>query len=340
SPLACTMLADMGCDVIRIERLSPSGNALGDQLGDIGVRSRTTIAVDMKDAEGQSVVRSIVDRADILIEAFRPGTAERLGVGPERFVESNPGLVYVRLTGWGQDGPYSMMAGHDINYIGLTGALEAIGERDRPLPPLNLVGDYAGGSMFAIVRALAALVERSRTGKGAVVDVAMIDGVDSLMTPIKDLADLGVWTERRSSNLLDGGAPFYCTYRTADGGFMAVGALEPAFYSSFVAGLGLAEEDLPNRFDPSNWSDLEITFADAFAEEDREHWTRVFDGTDACVTPVLSLSEAQDHPQNRARDNSLAGAHRVEALEAVLEDAGMAREDIDALVAAGVVASR
>ena len=201
SPLACTMLADMGCAVIRVERMVRQQNSIDVELSRIGVRQRTTLAVDLKSEEGRDIVSTLVESSDVLIEAMRPGTTERLGLGPEQFTSSNPGLVYVRLTGWGQTGPYAQMAGHDINYIGLTGALSAIGGEERPIPPLNLLGDYAGGSMFAIVGILAALVERSTTGRGTVIDTAMIDGVSALLTPIKDLAGIGAWTEKRSSNI-------------------------------------------------------------------------------------------------------------------------------------------
>jgi alpha-methylacyl-CoA racemase len=283
-------------------------------------------------------VRSLIDSADVLIEGFRPGTTERLGVGPERFNDSNPGLVYVRVTGWGQEGPYASMAGHDINYIGLSGALAAIGEEERPTPPLNLLGDYAGGSMFAVVGVLAALVERSHTGRGAIIDTAMIDGVSSLLAPIRDLSEMGAWVENRSSNLLDGGAPFYRTYATSDGRFVAVGALEPAFYSAFVEGLGLDESDLPNRFDPDNWANLAATFSGVLAAESRDHWQSVFDGTDACVTPVLAMSESQTHPQNQARrDGFAAQPLERDAARKVLLRAGWADETIDVLIDDGVI---
>ena len=333
APLACTMLADMGSTVIRIERVSGV-----DLLSRVGVRPRPTIQVDIKTEEGREVVAALVDSADVLIEAFRPGTTERLGLGPERFAETNPGLIYVRLTGWGQDGPYASMAGHDINYIGLTGALAAIGDESRPIPPLNLLGDYAGGSMFAIVSILAALVRRTRTGEGALIDTAMIDGVSSLLTPIKDLANLGVWTETRSSNLLDGGSPFYRTYETSDGGFMAVGALEPAFYSALVTGLGLEEAALPTRDDPSNWDRLADMFAGVFARETRDHWQSVFDDTDACVTPVLTMSEAPSHPQNQSRRSTLEpAAPAPEAARSALLSAGVSDERIADLIAADII---
>jgi alpha-methylacyl-CoA racemase len=338
APLACTMLADMGCEVIRVERINQSPNSLDARLSKIGVRPRTTIAVDLKADDGKDVVRSLIDSADVVIEGFRPGTTERLGVGPERFNDSNPGLVYVRVTGWGQEGPYASMAGHDINYIGLSGALAAIGEEERPSPPLNLLGDYAGGSMFAVVGVLAALVERSHTGRGAIIDTAMIDGVSSLLTPIRDLSEMGAWIEKRSSNLLDGGAPFYRTYATSDGRFVAVGALEPAFYSAFVEGLGLDESDLPNRFDPDNWANLADRFSGVLAAESRDHWQSVFDGTDACVTPVLAMSECRSHPQNQARRDGFVAQPLVrDAARKVLLRAGWADETIDVLIDDGVI---
>ncbi len=340
-PFACTMLAELGCEVIRIERLTKQQNALPGRLSNLGVRGRTTIAIDLKSDEGRAVTRSLIDSADILLEGFRPGVAERLGIGPERFETSNPGLIYTRLTGWGQDGPYSAMAGHDINYIGLSGALAAIGEPDRPIPPLNLLGDYAGGSMFAIVGILSGLVERSRTGRGRVIDVAMIDGVHALMAPTRDIADVGMWVEQRSANMLDGGAPFYRTYRTADDRFMAVGALEPAFYTAFVSGLGFDEAELPNRFDPDNWSELDVLFGEVFASHDRDHWQSVFDGTDACVTPVLTMSEVPAHPQNRARPQPIELPDPGEGQSrAALVHAGISDEQIDDLIGNDVIALR
>jgi alpha-methylacyl-CoA racemase len=341
APLACTMLADLGCDVVRIERVSQSANSLDARLSGIGVRPRTTIAVDLKSDGGSDVVRSLIDSADVLIEGFRPGTAERLSMGPDRFKDTNPGLVYVRITGWGQDGPYAMMAGHDINYIGLSGALAAIGDENRPIPPLNLLGDYAGGSMFAVVGVLAALVERSRTGRGATIDTAMIDGVSSLLTPIRDLAEIGAWAEERSSNLLDGGAPFYRTYATSDGGFMAVGALEPAFYSAFVAGLGIDEADLPNRFDPANWNELADLFSSSFAGNTRGHWQRTFEETDACVTPVLAMSESENHPQNASRHHGFTSPPPDPgAAQLALSDAGWTDELINVLIEGKVIEIR
>jgi alpha-methylacyl-CoA racemase len=215
-------------------------------------------------------------------------------------MDVNPGVVYASITGWGQEGPYASMAGHDINYIGLSGVLASIGA-EAPVPPLNLVGDYAGGSMFAVVGILAALVKRDRSGGGSVVDVAMVDGSAKLLEPIRALYNAGLWSERRASNLLDGGAPFYRTYRTSDDRYVAVGALEPAFYDALIRGLGLDPDELPDRMDPTRWEELEQRFSAIFGTRTRDAWAEVFDGTDACVTPVLSMSEVGDHPHNLDR---------------------------------------
>ncbi len=299
-PFACNYLEDLGAGVVRIER-SGGSNALPDAMAAIGRRDRPTMYLDLKDDADRAVAVTLITGADVLVEGFRPGVAERLGIGPVPMREANPKLIYVRMTGWGQDGPYAPMAGHDINYIGLTGALAAIGTHETPLPPLNLVGDYGGGGMLAVVGILAALFERSINGSGRVVDVAMVDGAATLMGPVRDLYNAGVWSEERAANFLDGGAPFYRCYRTADDRFVAVGALEPQFYTAMVAGLGLDEEELGNRFDPGNWPALTERFAAVFARRTRDEWAEVFDGTDACVTPVLTLGEVADHPHNRHR---------------------------------------
>jgi alpha-methylacyl-CoA racemase len=298
--MAAGLLAEMGATVVRIDRPSTKPGSLPGGLDRLGVRDRLVVELDLKAADDLATARSLVTGADVLIEGFRPGVAERLGIGPEQAMAANPRLVYVRVTGWGQTGPYAAMAGHDINYIGLAGVLAAIGTSE-PVPPLNLVGDYGGGAMFAVVGALAGIVERGRTGRGGVVDVAMIDGASRLLGPIRDLLDVGMWTERRGANLLDGGAPFYRTYRTSDGRFVAVGALEPRFYAELIAGLGLDPGELPDRFDPDTWPDLHRRFAEVFAGRTAAHWAEVFDGTDACVTPVLSMSEVPSHPHNAAR---------------------------------------
>ena len=298
TPLACSILRDLGATVVRVER--PGGDGLPGGLGGIGVRDRIVVGLDAKDHADRATLLTLLGNVDIVVEGFRPGVAERLGVGPDDLRAENPGLVYVRMTGWGQHGPRRSMAGHDINYIGVTGVLAAIGD-EMPVPPLNLIGDYGGGAMFAVVGALAALVDRARTGVGRVVDAAMVDGTAILAGPIRDLLRAGVWTERRSSNLLDGAAPFYRTYRCADGQYMAVGALEEPFYRALVEGLDLDPDTLPNRMDPGTWPDLAATFGARFAERSRREWTERFDGTDACVTPVLSFTEAIDDPHAAAR---------------------------------------
>ncbi len=299
-PFACNYLEDLGATVVRIER-SEEANALPDAMASIGRRPRTTLYLNLKDEGDRSIATTVICHADVLIEGFRPGVAERLGIGPERMCEANPRLVYGRLTGWGQDGPYARMAGHDINYIGLTGALAAIGTPDTPIPPLNLLGDYGGGAMFVIAGVLAALFERSSTGSGQVVDVAMVDGVATLMGPIRDLANAGLWSEERHANFLDGGAPFYTCYRTADDRYVAVGALEPQFYSALVAGLDIDEAKLGDRLDRAAWPRLRRLFAESFQQRTRDEWMDIFDGTDGCVTPVLGLGEVGTHHHNQAR---------------------------------------
>lgn len=297
-PLACSMLSDMGASILTIERPRTESALPGGLTATSRPVKGSTIGIDLKRPAGVQAVLKLLSVADVLIEGFRPGVLERLGLGPDVVREANERIVYARVTGWGQEGPYSSMAGHDINYLGLTGVLDAVGTPKRPLPPLNLVGDYAGGTMFAIVGILAALFERGTTGLGRVVDVAMVDGAAALFGPIRKLADAGVWRDGRQSNLLDGGAPFYRTYRTSDDRFMAVGALEPGFYAAFVSGLGLDQQDLPDRFNPDNWEDLADRFALVFGSRTRDEWQEVFDDTDACVTPVLTMGEVMDHPHN------------------------------------------
>ncbi len=300
-PYACSLLADLGASVTRIVRPEGSKNALPGNLADMGRGTGTRIALDLKQAKGVAAARSLLDETDVLVEGFRPGTLERLGLGPAVVCETSPGLIFTRVTGWGQDGPYASMAGHDINYIGLAGALHAIGPQDRPIPPLNLLGDYAGGALYAVIGILAALNERSRTGRGQVVDVAMVDGVSSLLAPIRTMQQIGMWSDERQTNLLDGGAPFYRTYRTADGEFVAVGALEPAFFDALLLGLGIDAGSIPDRLDPRSWPEIAATFENAFATRTQSEWQEVFDGTDACVTPVLRMTDVSRHPHNAFR---------------------------------------
>ncbi len=300
APFGCMVLSDLGADVLRVDRSTTvGGEAAADPLG----RGRRSIALNLKDPAGVDVLLRLLDSADVLVEGFRPGVAERLGFGPEVCLERNPRLVYGRMTGWGQEGPMAPMAGHDINYIAIAGALDPIGRAgERPVPPLNLVGDFGGGGMLLALGILAALFERSRSGHGQVVDAAMVDGAALLTSFIHGMRGQGLWDDRRGTNLLDSGAPFYDTYVTADGGHMSVGALEPQFYAALLHGLGLEGEDLPGQLDRERWPELRARFTEVFKQRTRDEWTAVFDGTDACVAPVLGLGEASGHPHNVARD--------------------------------------
>lgn len=282
APLACRLLADHGADVLRVERVG--AGAVDDGLA--GDRSR--VALDLKDPAQLARVQAAARTADVLVEGMRPGVAERLGLGPAECGAANPRLVYARMTGWGQDGPLAQRAGHDLNYLSLTGALHAIGTPAGPVVPLNLVADFGGGSMFLLTGVLAALVERERSGLGQVVDVAMVDGVSQLMSMTWAMVGAGSWRDERATNLLDGGAPFYDTYACADGRHVAVGAIEPHFYAQLVAGLDLP--DLPGQYD--DWPATRAAFTAAFLTRTRDEWAELFAGTDACVTPVLSLAEA------------------------------------------------
>ncbi|MGY3678512.1 CaiB/BaiF CoA transferase family protein [Streptomyces sp. TE33382] len=300
-PFAAMLLADLGADVVRVDR--PGGSGLGiDPAYDLTNRNKRSVLVDLKDGGGSAAVLDLVERADILIEGFRPGVAERLGVGPEACLARNPRLVYGRMTGWGQDGPLAERAGHDIAYIALTGTLSMIGKPgEAPTVPVNLVGDYAGGSLYLVVGVLAAL-QHARTpgGAGQVVDAAIVDGAAHLATMIHAMLAAGGWQDRRGSNLLDGGCPFYGSYETSDGQYMAVGPLEQRFYDEFVTLLGIADR-VPDRKDLARWGDLRAAVAERFLTRTREEWTAVFEGTDACVAPVLSLREAPHHPHLAAR---------------------------------------
>ena len=300
APHAAMILGDLGADVVRVERprggLDPAGGR-----PDYTLRSRRSLAADLKTGAGRDLVLRLVAKADVLLEGYRPGVAERLRVGPQECHAVNPALVYGRMTGWGQDGPMAAQAGHDINYISLTGALHAIGPGDRPAVPLNLVGDFGGGSMLLVAGVLAGLWERQRSGTGQVVDAAMVDGSALLTSFVYGLRALGAWQDRRGVNLLDTGAPFYDTYQTADGGYVAVGALEAKFYAELLAGLGLSDAGLPGQHDRAGWPVLRARFAEAFATRTRDGWAEVFAGSDGCVAPVLGPAEAPGHPHNAAR---------------------------------------
>lgn len=304
-PHAGMVLADLGADVVRVDRpprapLSPAAAAADE--ADPFDRGRSVLRLDLKSPAGRDAVLGLAEAADVLLEGFRPGVTERLGLGPDEVLARNPRLVYGRMTGWGQDGPMAARAGHDINYLSLTGALHAIGrEGEPPPPPLNLVADFGGGSMLLVVGVLAALREAERTGRGQVVDAAMVDGVGLLLQLVRGMQARGHWTDRRDANLLDGHAPFYDTYACADGGFVAVGALEPAFYAELLQGLGLDPQDLPAQYDRSGWPLLRERLTAVLATRTRDEWAEHFAGTDACLTPVLGLDEAERHPHLAAR---------------------------------------
>ncbi|WP_037618064.1 CaiB/BaiF CoA transferase family protein [Streptomyces aureus] len=299
-PFAAMLLADLGADVVRVDR--PGGPGLGvDPAHDVTNRNKRSVIIDLKAEDGASRVLDLAERADILIEGYRPGVAERLGVGPEDCHGRNPALVYGRMTGWGQEGPLAQRAGHDVAYIAITGTLGMIGEPGRPpAVPANLLGDYAGGSLYLVVGVLAALHHARATGAGQVVDAAIVDGTAHLSTMIHGMIAAGGWQDRRAANLLDGGCPYYGTYETADGRYMAVGPLEQRFYDEFVGLLGIPGL-APAHKDPARWAELRAAVADRFRTRTRGEWTAVFEGTDACVAPVLSLNEAPAHPHLAAR---------------------------------------
>ncbi len=299
-PFAAMLLADLGADVVRVDRPGGPGLAI-DPAYDVTNRNKRSVVVDLKSPDGPDQVLGLAARADILIEGYRPGVAERLGVGPEHCRARNPRLVYGRMTGWGQDGPLAHRAGHDIAYLAPTGVLGMIGRPDEPpAVPANLLGDYAGGSLYLVVGVLAALHHARATGTGQVVDAAIVDGTAHLAAMIHGMLAAGGWQDRRGANLLDGGCPYYGTYETADGKYMAVGALEPRFYAEFLALLGV-EDQAAARKDIARWGELREQVAARFKSRTRDEWTAVFDGSDACVAPVLSLREAPHHPHLAAR---------------------------------------
>ncbi|MEZ2391916.1 CaiB/BaiF CoA transferase family protein [bacterium RCC_150] len=301
-PFATMLLGELGADVIRIDRLGPTGYFDDAQQFDLLNRGKRSIALDLKDPDDLAVVHRLIARSDILVEGFRPGVAERLGVGPEICLEANPRLVYGRMTGWGQDGPLSSTAGHDIDYISITGALGAIGSADGPpVLPLNLVGDFGGGGMYLAVGVLAALRHATATGQGQVVDAAISDGAAHLLTGTHGLMAAGLWEDRRGVNIVDGGAPYYGVYATSDACYLAVGAIEPRFYRKLLDGLGL-ELDAADQDRQETWPATRDTIAARVAERTLAEWLQVFDGSDACVAPVVSIREAVDHPHMRARE--------------------------------------
>jgi alpha-methylacyl-CoA racemase len=309
APFAAMLLADMGAEVIRVDRREAADLGLPgrDVKFDVLHRGRRSIAVDVKVEAGREVVERLAAKADAIIEGFRPGVMERLGLGPDALLAINPKLVFGRMTGFGQDGPLAQAAGHDIDYIALAGVLHTIGRKGgAPVPPLNLVGDFGGGGMFLAFGVVCALLEAQRSGKGQVVDAAMVDGSATLMALMFGLFAQGAWKDERGVNVLDTGAPWYDTYRTRDGKWLAVGAIEKRFYEAFVRRLGLDPGELPKQHDRSGWPELRRRFAEAIAARTRDEWERVFAGSDACVAPVLALAEVAQHPHNAARGTFVA----------------------------------
>lgn len=302
APFGCMILADLGAQVLRIER-SSEHRGLATPAGPLD-RGRRSVALDLKDAAGVAVLHRLVADADVFVEGYRPGVAERLGVGPTELQQINARLIYARMTGWGQDGPLASRAGHDINYIAVAGALEPIGRAGAaPHAPLNLLGDFAGGGMLMALGIAAALFERERSGRGQVIDAAMLDGANLLMSFLHGVHASGLWPNGRGENALDGAAPFYDTYATADAKYVAVGCVEPQFYNELMAGLGIdvEGEDLPPQLDTAGWPRLKARIAGVFSTKTRDEWAEIFAETDACVSPVLSPWEAHKHPHNAAR---------------------------------------
>jgi alpha-methylacyl-CoA racemase len=362
APMGAMLLADLGADILRVERIAPSGLGFEMQARhELTNRSRRTIAVDLKRREGIALVLRLVERADAFIEGFRPGVAERLGIGPEQCLGRNPRLVYGRMTGWGQEGPLAQAAGHDLNYIALTGALHAIGRAGAPpAPPLNLIGDYGGGALYLAFGLACALLETQRSGKGQVVDAAMVDGAASLMTMFHGMQAAGQFSTTRGENFLDGGAFFYDVYECADGRHVAVAAIEDKFLAELYRLLELDPPSLPEKLDRKGWPDAKAKLAAVFKLRTRDEWCRILEGSDACFAPVLSLEEAPHHPHNRARGTFVeiggimqpAPAPRFSRTPAglptppeapgpksaeALRDWGFADAEIDALKAAGAL---
>ena len=355
-PYAGQLLADMGADVIVIDR--PGGSIVPKA---IDARGKRSMILDLKNADAVAVLLKLVETADVLIEGLRPGVTERMGVGPDACHAINPGLIYGRMTGWGQSGPWSHTAGHDINYISMTGVLNAIGKEGQPpVPPLNMVGDFGGGSMFLVNGILAAIIERGRTGKGNVVDAAIVDGTLSLMSFVHGMAGMGQWRTQRESNLLDGSVPFYRCYMTADGKFMAVGCIEPQFFAAMMERLPIDRDAYGSQHDRAAWAKQHEMLEDVFATKTRDAWEAIFAGTDACVTPVLDYVEAASHPANAERQAFVHDSRWLHPQVAprlatqplathfdiatkggdyavILAEAGLGDDDISQLIAAGAV---
>ena len=362
-PFCAMMLADLGAEVIRVDRAerARAPRLPGPNL-DLLNRGRRSVAVDLKSAAGVEVVLRLVEKADALLEGFRPGVMERLGLGPDVCLARNPRLVYGRMTGWGQDGPLARAAGHDLNYIALTGALHAIGRPDSPPPPpLNLVGDFGGGGLLLAYGIVCALLERARSGRGQVVDAAMVDGAAALMAIIYGAHAAGWWRDERMANMLDGGAHFYDCYETKDGRYVSIGSIEPQFYAELLEKLGLAGEELPRQMDRAAWPGLKKRMAEIFRTRTRDEWCALLEGSDVCFAPVLSLAEAPDHVHVRARGTFVEvdgvrqpgpaprfsrtpgrverpPAHAGEHTDAVLAEWGFDAEELGKLREAGAIA--
>ena len=299
TPFSAMQFADMGANVIRIAR--KTGTQAANQFTDVVIRNRSYIELDLKDDKDIEIAKKVISNADILIEGFRPGVMERLGLGPDEMLLANKKLVYGRMTGWGQKGPLSKTAGHDINYISISGALHAIGTKDTPIAPLNLLGDFAAGSMYLVFGILCAVLHSKKTGQGQVVDGSIVDGTANLMAMMYSMFNFNQWEDRRDINLLDGGAPFYTTYGTSDDRHISVGAIEDKFYLEFITKLELNLDDLPNRMDKSNWPKLKDTFQAIIKSKPMREWEKIYSGTDACVAPVLNFEEAFVDPHNKYR---------------------------------------
>ena len=303
APFCCMLLADHGADVLRIARPGTHEEAAHADPTDVLARGRRTVSLDLRQSAGVAAALALIAQADVLVEGFRPGVMERLGLGPEVCLERNPALVYGRMTGWGQSGPLAHAAGHDINYVALSGALHAIGRPgDAPVPPMNLVGDFGGGGMMLAFGLMAALYEARRSGRGQVIDAAMTDGAALLSAMIYGMKSAGRWTSQRGENLLDGGAPFYDTYACADGKYIAIGAIEPQFYAQLRARCGIEDALFDAQMEAARWPLLKLRLADIFRTRTRAEWCALLEGSDACFAPVLDWDEAPEHPHNRARD--------------------------------------